>query len=650
MARPRRGVAAVGAGRPAGRGHRLPAGLAARRARGRARAASTAASRSTASTCGSATTRTPSASLREAYAELDRPTFRPRLPDPDLARRVHPRERRRPRLRPAGRLARLAGLVPRGRPPARRRARRRRRPGRRRLRAPGRRAGRPVRRLPRGVGRALAAGGAEHSAQPAVATRRARPTWPGRWAQGCGPWPRAVGPVTGRRASSSCSWPWSGGSSPTASSTRGFGAIDHLDLRDWLRSHGASEAAVDSPFVRGAYDLAFAYEGGDRSRPRVRRRHRAAAHGSHVLRLPRGDVLEDAGRDGRRGVRAALRGAAPSRGAVPLLPPARRAAPGGRRRGRSRPSRSAARWRCAPGVDEYDPLVRVGGLPVFPDDVDLAQLDAVPAVAGQPLEAHCVHLARRRTAAPRGRPRLRPPRARRVGRHGPARRAALLAARPRWRAMVDHLGTVATQAVQLWLRPDERTLGWPHPPATVTGCGAPLDTFASMSQTLPFEDWPDDDGPGTAASFCAVLEDEVADGANPTAAVDRRRGGVPRRAGPQPVAGGGRRPRLPLGPPRGSAPGTSGSEALASQYVRANVDPSDRYVQALPGQRRPPPARRRQRLRQPCARRRLDRHRASTPAASRPRPSAGSRPRTRSSAGRSTDRTTGFRPTAEAHG
>jgi uncharacterized protein with NAD-binding domain and iron-sulfur cluster len=33
----------------------------------------------------------------------------------------------------------------------------------------------------------------------------------------------------------------------------------------------------------------------------------------------------------------------------------------------------------------------------------------------------------------------------------------------------------------------------------------------------------------------------------------------------------------------GSLPGTTGTDALRSQYVRANTDPSDRYVQSLPG-------------------------------------------------------------------
>ena len=78
----------------------------------------------------------------------------------------------------------------------------------------------------------------------------------------------------------------------------------------------------------------------------------------------------------------------------------------------------------------------------------------------------------------------------------------LLEADERWRSMVERVGTVATQAFQTWLRADERALGWRSPAATVTGCGEPFDTFGSLSQVLPFEDWPDDERPLTAASFC----------------------------------------------------------------------------------------------------------------------------------------------------
>lgn len=45
----------------------------------------------------------------------------------------------------------------------------------------------------------------------------------------------------------------------------GFDAVDDYEARDWLRLCGASERALRSPFMRGLYNLAFAYEGGIRS-------------------------------------------------------------------------------------------------------------------------------------------------------------------------------------------------------------------------------------------------------------------------------------------------------------------------------------------------------------------------------------------------
>jgi len=50
---------------------------------------------------------------------------------------------------------------------------------------------------------------------------------------------------------------------------RGLDAINDYDCREWLRMHGASEAALNSAFVRGLYDLAFAYADGDFQRPSI---------------------------------------------------------------------------------------------------------------------------------------------------------------------------------------------------------------------------------------------------------------------------------------------------------------------------------------------------------------------------------------------
>ncbi len=48
----------------------------------------------------------------------------------------------------------------------------------------------------------------------------------------------------------------------------GFGAINHLDYREWLLGHGIDPDALGSPILRGMYDLVFGYEGGDPARPR----------------------------------------------------------------------------------------------------------------------------------------------------------------------------------------------------------------------------------------------------------------------------------------------------------------------------------------------------------------------------------------------
>jgi len=51
--------------------------------------------------------------------------------------------------------------------------------------------------------------------------------------------------------------------------TDGLDAINDIDYRDWLLKHGATKTSVNSRFIAGIYDFVFAYEGGDRTRPRL---------------------------------------------------------------------------------------------------------------------------------------------------------------------------------------------------------------------------------------------------------------------------------------------------------------------------------------------------------------------------------------------
>lgn len=356
-------------------------------------------------------------------------------------------------------------------------------------------------------------------------------------------------------------------------STDGFSTIDHLDFAEWLAKHGATPETLASPLVRGMYDLVFAYQDGDRSLPRF-----AAGLGLFLagkmffeyrgaifwqLQAGMGDVviapLYQALR--ARGVQFAffhrLDGlhldAARERIAAITL---------------GRQARTVA-------DRAYQPLVRVGGLPCFPARPLAEQL--VGPVAAD-LESHWSDR----------------------GREEPVRLVAgvdfddvvlatsvgmlphvageLIEHSPRWRAMCRAVATVPTQALQLWLRADEGELGWAHPGATVSGYVPPFDTYAAMSHLAEREDWPSDDRPRTVGFFCSVLPSAAAnDPAAAHAAV--RANAVAFLDGP---AG-----RFWPGFRWSSLCSTNGAgngpAALDSQYWRANVDPSDRYVQSLPG-------------------------------------------------------------------
>jgi uncharacterized protein with NAD-binding domain and iron-sulfur cluster len=107
-----------------------------------------------------------------------------------------------------------------------------------------------------------------------------------------------------------------------------------------------------------------------------------------------------------------------------------------------------------------------------------------------------------------------------------------------------------------------------------------------MPQLLDVEAWPEDERPKTTAYFCGVLDAPVPEECSQAALWHER---VRERAVqfldrdighllPGAVAHGGFRWELLCGAGHGL-----GSERFASQYWRANVDPSDRYVQSLPG-------------------------------------------------------------------
>lgn len=369
---------------------------------------------------------------------------------------------------------------------------------------------------------------------------------------------------------------------------RGLRALNDEDFLDWIGRHGAPAEVADFAFIRGLYDLGFAEAGASRGRRGVSAGvamflttkmfleyrgaifWKMAAGMGDIVFAPLYQALS------RRGVRFEFfhrvdrLHLSPDRARIEAVTVGRQV-------------------RLAPGRESYDPLLRFGGLPCFPCAPRVDQLDAGAEIEGQPLESHFCEWPDAET---------------RVLRDGadydvivfaislgmaPLVCGELIEDRREWRAMVENVRTTATQAVQVWLREDEGTLGWEHSGTTVSAYEQPLHTWASMPQLIDVECWPAEDRPGSIAYFCGALQapwPPEGDGlgyaaaqrervrANAIELLDRHLAHLL----PGSSAGGRFRWELLCG-----RNGHSGAEAIDTQLFLANVDPSDRYVQCAPG-------------------------------------------------------------------
>jgi len=373
---------------------------------------------------------------------------------------------------------------------------------------------------------------------------------------------------------------------------KGFDAINDYECLEWLRMNGASEKSTKSAFVRGLYDLAFAY-GPDGPRPGLAAGQ--AIRGSlrmlftykgamfWKMRVGMGDavfapfyeVLK------RRGVKfeffhrlenvgIAEDNDAPASAHVDRLDFVVQAK--------------------IKGGGEYDPLVDIAGLPSWPSKPDFAQLQngAKLAREGRDFESDWDSTCATKKTL-------------KVERDFdfvvlgigigaiPRTCAEILQRDERWRAMVEHVKTVETQAFQVWLAEPMEKLGWGGPPVTLSGYVHPFNTWADMRQTLPMEGWPV--RPGGVAYFCNALADDPSLDRQHADYAKKRSAEVKSNAirflnedvsrlWPGAEANGGFRWGLLVNADAGKV---TGVEAFDSQLWKANVNSSDRYVLAAPG-------------------------------------------------------------------
>ena len=367
---------------------------------------------------------------------------------------------------------------------------------------------------------------------------------------------------------------------------QGFRAINNEEFGDWVTRHGGHPDVLQSAFVRGLYDLVFGYQDADPERPAVAAGVMVFLIG-FVLFEYKGAIFWKMTAGMGDVVIAPLYEALRKRGvrfeffhrvdAVHL--DERRKNIGAITMGRQA--------ELADDVDDYDPLITIRGLRVFPDAPLVQQIKSMDGL--EDLESH---FGKRQDVETR------------VLRRGkdfdhvvlavslgmiPVVAQELIDDRPEWRELTTHVRTVATQAFQLWLRPDEQALGWPRPDATITAYARPFETWASMPQTLWAEDWPEKDRPGAVAYFCGSLDAQWPTKEDHDSYVRRCRDGVYVDAAefidrhlrlfyPNAFTEQGFAWHQLCG-----ANGLRGAAALATQHVSVNIDPSDRYVQSVPG-------------------------------------------------------------------
>jgi uncharacterized protein with NAD-binding domain and iron-sulfur cluster len=380
---------------------------------------------------------------------------------------------------------------------------------------------------------------------------------------------------------------------------RGLEAIDEYECREWLRMNGASERAVNSAFVRGLYDLALAYENGDPARPglaagqalRGSLRMFFTYRGSMFwkMRAGMGDVVFSPFYEAlkKRGVSFTFFHRLEN---VRLVDPAKLAAG-------EKPYVEALEFDVQARIEggrEYRPLVDVHTIPSWPAWPDYAQLEDGKRLQqeGWDFESHwdtrkvdslTLEVTRDFDFVVFGAS---------VG-TVPHVCKELVARDPRWRDMVAHVKTVASQAVQIWMNEDMADLGWTAPPVTLSAFVKPFDTWADMGHLVPEESY--HPRPKSIAYFCNVLADppeepDRSDAGYPKRRADEvKRNGIafldqhigwlwPKAARPE----GGFRWDL-LAAPEGEPEGPADEGRFDTQYWRANVNPTDRYVLALPG-------------------------------------------------------------------
>ncbi len=365
----------------------------------------------------------------------------------------------------------------------------------------------------------------------------------------------------------------------------GFSAADDHDLRAWLRHHGASASSVTCPLLAGFYATLLAYRDGDPERPALaagaglRLLLRALlAHRGALYYTPQSDLGEVVFAPlyqllRRRGVR------------FRFFHKVKQLRSDGEHLTAIRVGRQV---QLDPGVDEYEPLVTVKGIPCWPSRPHYEQIVLGDSPLIQALDFESPDS-----------PEIEEFTLRRgldfdeviLGIPGPALPrvcAELTQQLPRWREALEHADAVATLGVQLWLSPSWAQLaGHTTPFAAGALPGASLPRWANRSTVIPHEGWAPEAWPAALAALDGTLREPASGQPTTTREFIRDTVGAwlrehPRRLWPEAALASTCELNWEL---LVDPAGRTGEHRLTAQHCWMLTAPSDRHTQSLPGGR-----------------------------------------------------------------
>jgi len=370
---------------------------------------------------------------------------------------------------------------------------------------------------------------------------------------------------------------------------RGPDAINDENFNAWMARHGCSQITLDSCLIQTAYDSSFALVGGNRPEMEAGTILRGAMR---MFLMFKGSVSWRFAAGTGDSVFAPAYLALKKRGVkfkffhevTGIVTPST---------GPLEVTEIQINEQAHLSVPEYDPLVDVNGLPCWPSEPRYEQLVERDELKTQgiDLESYWTPWTGGTTKVlEKGRDfdiviagmSLEPLRMMGQG---------LAARHPPLKAMFDALRTTRTQAFQLWMQPTLLELGWTEGSVLLSTFGEPLDTWADLSLVLPSENWPVGSVPQTLGYFCGAMTDGP-DDIPPRTATDfpAKQDALAKQEALNFI-----RQKLRALWPAAFAEHdfnwdllvdlarATGPARFHSQYWRANVDPSERYVLSVTG-------------------------------------------------------------------